>query len=192
MSNPESPFFVFDTHASADEAVRMLGQSGFDMTKLSLGRKGFHSEEKQRGFYTPGLRIKAWGSIGAFWGGVWGLLLSPAVFMLPGSGVVGMAGPFVATLVGALGGAVVIGGLSALGAALTQFGAPKDQINKSEAAVKFDRHLPVVHRIAEDQDWTRSVFAQAKTTFAAWNRARVRTASPDKSARRNQATLESG
>ena len=162
MSNQESPFFVFDNHASADEAIRTLGQSGFDLKKLSLVRKGFHSEEKQRGFYTAGLRIKAWGSIGAFWGGVWGLLLSPAVFILPGIGAVGIAGPFVATLVGALGGAIVIGGLSALGAALTQFGVPRDGIDKYEAAVKVDKYLPIVHGSTEDRDKARSVFAQAR------------------------------
>lgn len=44
----------------------------------------------------------AWGGTGAFWGGIWGLLLTPAIFLLPGLGVLGMAGPLVATLVGAL------------------------------------------------------------------------------------------
>ena len=167
MSNPDSAFFVFDTHAAAEEAIRTLGQSGFDMKKLSLVGKGYHSEEKPMGFYTAGDRIKAWGGTGAFWGGIWGLLLAPAVFVLPGLGVVGMAGPIVATLVGALEGAVVVGGLSALGAALTQIGVPKDQVIKYEAALKVDKYLLVVHGSAEDQEKVRSVLAQAKTTIAA-------------------------
>lgn len=167
MSNPDSAFFVFDTHSAAEAAIRTLGQSGFDMKKLSLVGKGYHSEEKPMGFYTTGDRIKAWGSTGAFWGGIWGLLLAPAVFVLPGLGVVGMAGPFVATLIGALEGAVVVGGLSALGAALTQIGVPKDQVIKYEAALKVDKYLLVVHGSAEDQDKARSVLAQAKVTVAA-------------------------
>jgi len=167
MSNPDSAFFVFDTHAAAEEAIRTLGQSGFDMKKLSLVGKGYHSEEKPMGFYTAGDRIKAWGGTGAFWGGIWGLLLAPAVFVLPGLGVVGMAGPIVATLVGALEGAVVVGGLSALGAALTQIGVPKDQVIKYEAALKVDKYLLVVHGSAEDQEKARSVLAQVKTTVAA-------------------------
>ena len=167
MSNPDSAFFVFDTHAAAEEAIRTLGQSGFDMKKLSLVGKGYHSEEKPMGFYTTGDRIKAWGSSGAFWGGIWGMLLAPAVFVLPGLGVVGMAGPIVATLVGALEGAVVVGGLSALGAALTQIGVPKDQVIKYEAALKVDKYLLVVHGSAEDQEKARSVLAQVKTTVAA-------------------------
>jgi hypothetical protein len=167
MSIPDSAFFVFDTHAAAEEAIRTLGQSGFDMKKLSLVGKGYHSEEKPMGFYTAGDRIKAWGGTGAFWGGIWGLLLAPAVFVLPGLGVVGMAGPIVATLVGALEGAVVVGGLSALGAALTQIGVPKDQVIKYEAALKVDKYLLVVHGSAEDQEKARSVLAQVKTTVAA-------------------------
>ena len=167
MSNPDSAFFVFDTHAAAEEAIRTLGQSGFDMKKLSLVGKGYHSEEKPMGFYTTGDRIKAWGSSGAFWGGIWGLLLAPAVFFLPGIGLVAMAGPLVATLVGALEGAVVVGGLSALGAALTQVGVPKDQVIKYEAALKVDKYLLVVHGSAEDQEKARSVLAKVKTPVAA-------------------------
>ena len=167
MSNPDSAFFVYDTHAAAEEAIRTLGQSGFDLKKLSLVGKGYHSEERPMGFYTTGDRIKAWGGTGAFWGGIWGLLLAPAVFVLPGLGLVGMAGPLVATLVGALEGAVVVGGLSALGAALTQFGVPKDQVIKYEAALKVDKYLLVVHGSAEDQDKARSVLARAKTTVVA-------------------------
>ena len=154
-------------HAAAEAAIRTLSQSGFDMKKLSLVGKGYHSEEKPMGFYTAGDRIKAWGGTGAFWGGIWGLLLAPAVFVLPGLGVVGMAGPIVATLVGALEGAVVVGGLSALGAALTQIGVPKDQVIKYEAALKVDKYLLVVHGSAEDQEKARSVLAQVKTTVAA-------------------------
>ena len=162
MSQPDSAFFVFDTHSAAEEAIRTLGQAGFDLKKLSLVGKGYHSEEKPIGFYTAGDRIRAWGGTGAFWGGIWGLLLAPAVFVLPGIGLVGMAGPIVATLVGALEGAVVVGGLSALGAALTQVGVPKDQVIKYEAALKVDKYLLVVHGSAEEQARARIVLAGSK------------------------------
>jgi len=89
------------------------------------------------------------------------------VFVLPGLGLVGMAGPFVATLVGALEGAVVVGGLSALGAALTQIGMPKDQVIKYEAALKVDKYLLVVHGSAEDQAKAREILADASTPVAA-------------------------
>ena len=167
MSNSDSAFFVFENHAAAEDAIRNQGQAGFDMKKLSLVGKGYHSEEKPMGFYTTGDRIKAWGGSGAFWGGIWGMLLAPAVFVLPGLGLVGMAGPIVATLVGGLEGAVVVGGLSALGAALTQVGVPKDQVIRYEAALKVDKYLLVVHGSAEDQETARSMLAKAKATAAA-------------------------
>ena len=167
MSNPDTAFFVFDTHDAAEAAIRSLGQAGFDLKKLSLVGKGYHSEEHPVGFYTAGDRIKAWGGTGACWGGIWGLLLAPAVFILPGVGVVGLAGPFVATLIGALEGAVVVGGLSAIGAALTQIGVPKDQVIKFEAALKVDKYLLVVHGSAQDQDRARSVLAHKSEAVAA-------------------------
>ncbi len=167
MNNPASAIFVFDTHATAESAIRSLGQSGFDMKKLSLVGKGYHSEEKPVGFYTVGDRVKAWGGTGAFWGAIWGLLLAPAVFVLPGLGLVGLAGPIVATLLGALEGAVVVGGLSALGAALTEIGVPQDQIVKYEAALKVDKYLLVVHGSPEDQEKARTVLAKANQSVSA-------------------------
>lgn len=167
MTQTNTSFFVFDNHDAAEEAIRTLSHAGFDMKQLSLVGKGYHSEETPMGFYTAGDRIKAWGSTGAFWGGIWGLLLAPAVFVFPGLGIVSMAGPFVATLVSVLEGAMVVGGLSALGAALTQVGVPKDQIIKYEAALKVDKYLLVVHGSQREQDQARSVLAQAKQTAAA-------------------------
>ena len=167
MANLNSALFVFDNHAAAEDAIRTLSHAGFDMKKLSLVGKGYHSEEKPMGFYTAGDRIKSWGGAGAFWGGIWGMLLAPAVFLLPGLGLVGMAGPFVATLVGALEGAAVVGGLSALGAALTQIGVPKDQAIKYETAIKMDKFVLMVHGDAQDQEKARSVLADAHTLAVA-------------------------
>jgi len=136
MKKEDSNLYIFNTHVEAESAIRSLSASGFDVKKLSLVGKGYHSEEHPVGFYTANDRIKTWGGIGAFWGGFWGLLLAPAVFFLPGIGLVAMAGPVVAMLVGALEGAVVVGGLSALGGVLTQIGLPKDQVIKYESALK--------------------------------------------------------
>ncbi len=159
MSKENSPVYIFNTHVEAEEAIHALSRAGFDVKKLSLVGKGYHTEEHPVGFYTAGDRIKSWGSAGAFWGGIWGLLLAPAVFFLPGLGLLAMAGPVVATLVGALEGAVVVGGLSALGAALTQIGIPKDQVIKYETALKVDKYVLMVHGNAEDLAKVSSVLA---------------------------------
>ena len=162
MEKNDLPFYVFKAHADAEEAIRSLGKSGFDMKKLSLVGKGFHSEEHPVGFYTVGDRIKSWGSIGAFWGAIWSLLFGPAVLFLPGFGLIAMAGPLVIVLVGALEGAAVVGGASALAAALTQIGLPKEQVIKYEAAVKADNYVLMVHGSAEDAAKVRTVLAGSK------------------------------
>ena len=73
-----------------------------------------------------------------------------------------MAGPVAAALVGALEGAVVVGGLSALGAALIQLGVPKDQVIKYETALKVDKYILMVHGSSEDAAKARAVLAGAK------------------------------
>jgi hypothetical protein len=157
MEKDNLPFYVFNSHVEAEGAIQSLSRSGFDITKLSLIGKGYHTEEHPLGFYTAGDRIKAWGGTGAFWGGIWGLLLAPAVFFLPGVGMVAMAGPVVAALVGAFEGAVVVGGLSALGAALTQIGIPREQAIKYETALKVDKYVLMVHGKTEDLIKARTV-----------------------------------
>jgi hypothetical protein len=160
QTNPAQ--YIFNTHAEAEEAIRSLCRSGFDVKNLSLIGKGYHSEEHPIGFYTVGDRIKTWGGLGAFWGGMWGLLLAPAVFVLPGLGVVAMAGPIVAALVGALEGAVVVGGVSGIVAAMTRIGVPKDQVVKYETALKADKYVLLVHGDASDIAKAGSFLGRAK------------------------------
>jgi hypothetical protein len=157
MEKNDLPFYEFNTHVEAEAAIHSLSRSGFDMKKLSLVGKGYHTEEHPLGFYSRGDRIKAWGSRGAFWGGIWGFLFTPAMFVLPGFGLVAMAGPLVSALVSALEGAVVVGGLSALGAALTQIGVPEDHVIKYETALKVDKYVLMVHGSASEVMKARTV-----------------------------------
>ncbi|MFZ6849382.1 DUF1269 domain-containing protein [Undibacterium sp. RuRC25W] len=161
MQNEQSAIHVFNTHNDAEEAIRSLGKSGFDVKKLSLIGKGYHSEEHPIGFYSTGDRIKSWGGVGAFWGGIWGLLVAPAVFVLPGVGLVAMAGPIVAMLVAALEGAALVGGISAIGGALSMIGVSKDELIKYDAAVKADKYVLIVHGDAADIDRAKNELASS-------------------------------
>jgi hypothetical protein len=167
MTPDHLPFYVFNTHVEAEEAIQTLSRAGFDVTQLSLIGKGYHSEEHPIGFYTAGDRIRSWGGIGAFWGGIWGLLLAPAVFFLPGIGLVALAGPVVAALVGALEGAVVVGGLSALGGALMQIGVSEDRVIKFETALKVDKYVLMIHGGPEDIATARAVLSDSVIAKAA-------------------------
>jgi hypothetical protein len=84
-----------------------------------------------------------------------GLLMEPAVFLLPGLGLLASTGPIGAEIVGALGGAVSVGGLSSLGSALTQLGLSHDQAMRYATASKADMHVMAVQGSATDEDKIR-------------------------------------
>ncbi|MCE5339514.1 MAG: DUF1269 domain-containing protein [Planctomycetaceae bacterium] len=141
---------VYNTHTEAEAGIKELQKSGFAMKMLSIVGKDYHSDEHVIGYYNTGDRIKYWGKLGAFWGGIWGLLFGSAFFMIPGFGPILVAGPLVAWLVGALEGAVVVGGLSALGAGLYSIGIPKDSVLKYETAIKAGKFVIVAHGTADE------------------------------------------
>jgi hypothetical protein len=141
---------VFDFHAQAERAIKALEAGGFPLRRLSIIGKGYQSEEKPTGFYTTGDRVKTWCGLGLFWGGLWGLLFGAAFFWLPGVGPIAAAGPFVHLLVTAVEGAGVVGGLSALGAALVSMGLPKKDVVKYEKYIKADRYLVIAHGTPEE------------------------------------------
>src|SRR6202046_2544932 len=114
MSNTSSVVAVYESHDLAESAIRKLQKDGFDMKKLSIVGKDYHTEEHVVGYYTACDRMTYWGKMGAFWGGFWALLFGSAFFWVPGVGPLLVAGPLVTWIVGALEGAVVTGGLSAL------------------------------------------------------------------------------
>jgi hypothetical protein len=88
--------------------------------------------------------------LGAFWGGLWGLLFSAAFLIIPGIGSVVAAGSIVAWIAAALEGAVVVGGLSALGAGLFSLGIPKNSVVKYETSIKAGKFTLIAHGIAEE------------------------------------------
>ena len=150
MTNENKVVAIFDTHEGADEAVKKLEKSGFNMKQLSIVGKDYHSEEHVVGYYNAGDRMKYWGKFGAFWGGLGGLLFGAAFFLVPGIGPVLGAGPLASAIVGAIEGVVVVGGLTAIGAGLYSIGIPKDSIVRYEAALKADKFLLVAHGTGDE------------------------------------------
>src|ERR1700688_1230150 len=157
MSEMNSVVAIYESHTQAEEAVKELQRSGFDMKKLSIVGKDYHTEEHVVGYYNAGDRMKRWGKSGAFWGGFWGLLFGSAFFAIPGIGPVLVAGPLVAWIVGALEGAVVVGGLSAVGAGLYSIGIPKDSVIEYETALRTDKFLLVVHAGAAEVEKAKNI-----------------------------------
>jgi hypothetical protein len=161
LSQEDACIGIFQTHTAAENAIKELQRAGYDMKKLSIIGRDYRTEEHAVGYYNTGDRVKFWGGNGAFWGGIWGMLFSSAFMVIPGVGHLIIAGPFVAMLIGALEGAVVIGGLSALGAALYSIGIPKDSVVRYETALKSNKFLLVVHGTGEELLQAQSILENA-------------------------------
>jgi hypothetical protein len=95
-----------------------------------------------------------------------------------------MAGAVVAAVFAALEGAIVVGGVSALGAALTTIGVPDDVIVKYETGLKADRYVLMMHGDAAEIAKARAVLQVANTELITRHRLASRSV-----VRRPQATL---
>jgi hypothetical protein len=165
MSAMSSVVAVYNTHDQAAAAVKQLQQAGVDMKSLSIAGKDTHTDEHVTGYYNAGDRMKYWGKMGAFWGGFWGLLFGSAMFAIPGLGPILVAGPLVAWIVAGLEEAVVVGGISAIGAGLFSIGIPKDSILKYETALKTDKFLLVVNGTPEAVSQAKDIIEGTEHNF---------------------------
>ena len=164
MTDNNAVIAVFTDHQGADAAVRKLAESGIDMKHLSVVGKGYHTDEKVVGFYNIGDRVKFWGKRGAFWGGLWGWLFGGVFMFIPVIGHVVVLGYLATIVVSAIEGAVVVGGLSALGAALYSSGVPKDSVVAYETAIKADGFLVTAHGPAEEMARAKAILGTLGAT----------------------------
>ncbi|MGO9005307.1 MAG: general stress protein [Beijerinckiaceae bacterium] len=166
METTDTVIAVFADHNAAEAAVKKLTASGFEMKKLSVVGKGYHTDEKVVGFYNMGDRVKFWGKRGAFWGGLWGLFFGGLFLTIPVVGHVVVLGYLASIAISAVESAIMVGGLSALGAALYSIGIPKDSVIQYETALKADSFLVMAHGSAAD-------IARAKAILATTNPSRI-------------------
>jgi hypothetical protein len=162
MNKGKSIVAIYPSHTAAEAAIKELQQAGFDMQKLSIVGRDYHTDEHVVGYYNAGDRMKYWGKQGAFWGGLWGLLFGSAFFWIPGLGPLLVAGPLVSWIVGALEGAVVVGGLSAMGAGLYSLGIPKDSILAYETAIKTGKYVLIAHGSLDDTTRAQEILHRTK------------------------------
>jgi len=157
----DSVIGVFADHQDAETAIKSLTSAGFDMKSLSVVGKGYHTDEKVTGFYNIGDRVKFWGSRGAFWGGFWGLFFGGMFLTIPIVGHVVVLGYLAATIISGIEGAITVGGLSALGAALYSIGIPKNSVVHYEADLKADSFLVMAHGNAADMARAKDILGNA-------------------------------
>jgi hypothetical protein len=103
--------------------------------------------------------VRHWGKLGAFWGGLFGIVFAPAFFFIPGIGPIltgGLVGSFLmGTIEGAAVGATVGGGGSALLAALSGMGIPKNSVIQYEADLKANKFVLIASGTAAEVERAR-------------------------------------
>jgi hypothetical protein len=146
----DSVVAVFVTESATENCVEEFQKSGFGVDGLSIIGRDFHVTESVAGCYTTEGRLKYCGKMANFWDGLWQVLDGGAFLSIPGVGSVVVAGPFVAWIVDALEGAIVVRGLCALGAGLISFGVAKENAATYESCIESGKFLLIVHGTYEE------------------------------------------
>jgi hypothetical protein len=160
MLHNESVVAVFSEHQETDAAVKKLSKAGIAIDHLSVIGKGSHSDEKFIGFHQTGGSLTFWGKRGPFWNGLWHLFGGGLSLTMPAAGHIMVLGYLGGLVVSAVEGTIMVGGLSAFGAALYSAGVPRASVAQYEQAVKADGFLLIVHGTAEDLLRAQRILAQ--------------------------------
>src|SRR5262249_8077058 len=91
---------VYPDHAGAEQAIRQLHEDGFALGDLSIVGRDFQVTEEPFGFVSRGDYARAGAETGAWFGGLFGLLIGAGFLILPGLGPVVVAGPIAAAILG--------------------------------------------------------------------------------------------
>lgn len=161
MNKTDSAVAAYGSHERAEAAVRESARTGFGVKTISSVGQDDHTEEHVVGYFNVGDRTKCFGKLGAFWGGLAGLLFGSALMWVPVVGHVVVLGPLVETLADGLEGVVLGGDAGALVGALSAPGIPKGSVLRYEAALEADQFLIIVHGGTDDVRRGRKLLAAA-------------------------------
>lgn len=132
---------VYDAMDDATADVRRLGEANFPIEHVSIITQNLESTTDVHGFITTGDVAKSGAGVGAWVGGIFGLLTGAALLIVPGVGPLLVAGSLASAVIGtaegAAGGAAV-GGL--VGAATGHFVA-KRHLPKLTEHLEAGRYL---------------------------------------------------
>ena len=132
---------TYDSMDAADAAVRKLVEGGFPADKISVIAQNLQSEKQVHGFITTGDVAKVGAGTGAWVGGLFGVLAGVALVFVPAVGPLLVAGPFAASLLAGVEGAIAGAGAGGLLGALAGLGISKQHVVKYEDQLKAGKYL---------------------------------------------------
>ena len=132
----------YRNHTDAEVAVRRLAAGGLPVEIISIIGRNFETHEDVQGFYRPADAALDGAGQGAWFGGIFGLMLGAmGFFVMPMVGALMVMGPLSGLIAGAIGGA----GVGALINGLVASGIPRDQALKYQERLQSGEFLVVVH-----------------------------------------------
>jgi hypothetical protein len=150
---------VYPDHPAAERALRQLHTEGFALGDLSIVGRDFQTSEEPIGFVSTADYATAGAKTGAWFGGLFGLVVGAAFLVLPGVGPIVVAGPLATAVVAGVEGALAGTALGSLAGALVGCGVPKDRALKYETQVKGGKFLVLVRGKPEVVTRARSLLA---------------------------------
>ena len=144
--NASSVVAVYSDHAAAERAVRQLHDAGFPLGDLSIVGRDFQETEEPYGFVSRGDYTEAGAETGAWFGGMFGLFIGAGFLILPGLGLVVVAGPIAAALLAGIEGAVAGTAPGQPGGRVHRLGrseGPGDQLRDAGQRGQVSRRGPV-------------------------------------------------
>lgn len=158
---------IFDSHAQAERAVHKLIEATIPPDHISIVAEQLQVRERPEGFITTGDAAKETAALGAWTGGLFGLLAGAAFLWIPGVGPLIALGPVVGALLGALEGGAIGGLMGAmLGSELE-----KDRVMTYQVALQGGKFLVMVHGSPQEIETARRILnenqGQEVSTFPA-------------------------
>jgi len=137
---------IYRSHADAETAVRRLAEGGLPITQISIIGRNFETHQDIQGFYRPADAALDGAGQGAWFGGLFGLMMGAmGFFVMPAVGALMVMGPLSGMIAGAIGGA----GVGALINGLIASGVPREQALKYQERLQAGEFLVVVHGSAD-------------------------------------------
>jgi hypothetical protein len=154
----QSVVAVYKTHSDAEAAVRQLAAGGVPVSTISIIGRNYETREDVQGFYRPTDAALVGAGQGAWFGGIFGLLLGAfGLFVFPAVGMLIVMGPLSGFLAGAVGGA----GVGALVSALVASGIPRDKALKYQAHLEAGEFIVVVHGSPGDSERAHAILGDS-------------------------------
>ena len=133
---------IFDTMSETERALNSLTASRFPLEQISFASRNLHSDAQRHGFASTSRHTEE----SPWYGGLFGVLIGVAFVVLPGFGLLIVAGPLAAKVKNHL---VSEASADVLLASLTEWGVRADQVARYSASLRQDKHLLVLHGSAE-------------------------------------------